>query len=82
MSMFPKDLIPQIGDKADYLPEDYVLKLTKLEAGFLAGIVIQSREEHPQARKLVVKVRGRAAPVVMIDHLIEKLEAIHRETLK
>lgn len=82
MSMFPKDLVPDIGSKADYLSEDYVLKLTSLEAGFLVGMAITARRDYPGTAKLRVWIKGRPDSVVLIDHLIEKLEAAHEQAMK
>lgn len=58
----------------NWLPEDYVLHLTSLEAGALIAALQVSKTAFPGLNWFEVNVRGREKPVKMIDRLIEKCE--------
>lgn len=73
----------EANDDREWLPEDGILRLTALEVGALRGMLEAYRGEHPQTvTSFLVMVRGREKPVPMIDHLIEKVEAIHEELMR
>lgn len=68
-----------------WLPEDHVIKLTALEAGFLAGLVKQAIRDHPQLAVIQTNAKGRDLPMPILDRIFEKLEeeaarnrALHR----
>jgi hypothetical protein len=62
-----------LGDN-NWLPENYVLRLTALEAGALMACLELSKERFPALTHFKVNVKGRNKPVSMMDRLIEKLE--------
>lgn len=57
-----------------WLAEDYILRLTPLEAGALRGFLHTAKENDPRVSSFMVRVRGRAGEIPMIDRLIEKVE--------
>lgn len=62
------------GDDTNWLPEDYVLHLTALEAGAMMSCLQVSKQAFPNLNLFEVNVRGRDKPMPMVDRLIEKLD--------
>lgn len=75
---FPEDFV-ELPIRHDYLPENFVIHFTALEAGFLAGLLFDVKLTRPQLNRLKVRVQGRAGEMSMLDRLIEKLEQEHKK---
>lgn len=58
----------------NWLPEDYVIHLTALEAGALISCLQVSKSAFPGLNWFEVNVKGRDKPMKMVDRLIEKLQ--------
>lgn len=71
---------PSLPPVENWLPANYHLDLTALELGALAGIIYSHRMLHRELNdQFVVRVKGREEPMLMIDRLLEKVEAAIKE---
>lgn len=57
----------------NWLPENYVIRLTALEAGALMACLELSKKQFPNLSFFEINVKGRDKPMKLMDRLIEKL---------